>query len=61
MTVAEMQHHVIRRLLCIGGSDIQIIDGRLCEISVREIDQDAAPEAVKRVLEGQSDECRRRD
>ena len=52
MTVAEMQHHVIRRLLCIGGSDIQIIDGRLCEISVREIEPDTAPEAVQRVLEG---------
>ena len=52
MTVAEMQHHVIRRLLCIGGSDIQIIDGRLCEISVREIEPDAAQEAVQRVLEG---------
>lgn len=56
MTVAEMQHHVIRRLLCIGGSDIQIIDGRLCEISVREIEPDAVPEAFKRVMEGQEDE-----
>lgn len=53
MTVAEMQVHVIRRLLCIGGSDMQVIDGRMCEISVRQVTEETADEAVKRVMEGQ--------
>ncbi len=53
MTVAEMQVHVIRRLLCIGGSDMQVIDGRMCEITVRPVTEDTVEETVKRVLEGQ--------
>ncbi len=53
MTVAEMQkmkHDVIRHLLSEDGSDIQIVDGQLCEISARRIDNETLSKAVKRVL-----------
>ncbi len=53
MTVAEMQVHVIRRLLNEGGSDIQMVDGHLCEIRARRLDHETVKLAVKQVVRSQ--------
>lgn len=52
MHILEQQRNVIRGLAENDGRDMQIVDGRMYEISVRPVAEDTVKEAVKRVLEG---------
>ncbi|MCL7941185.1 hypothetical protein M8009_12905 [Halomonas sp. ATCH28] len=46
-----MQQEVIRRLRDFGGSDIQVVDGRIYELSLRELDLETVRQAVRNFID----------
>ncbi len=53
LNIQKMQHDVIRHLLSEGGSDIQMVDGHLCEIRAQRLDNETVKLAVKQVVRSQ--------
>jgi hypothetical protein len=46
-----MQKEVVRRLVAEGGTDIVIHNGRIYELSVRELDPATVRQAVRNILD----------
>ncbi len=51
-------HDAVRHLNRVGGSDILIVDGRIYEISARELDTDTVRQAVRNLIEEKGNERR---